>query len=181
MSRGGVSLLEVVIIGLIVALAAIPLLNSFGSFSWSMHRTTRETGAVYAGQAIMEQVLERIRVADDGSFDLSGLAEAGARVAAEAEGERSRYFARFEDLQGSGLHGITPERDPELYRELSRYTCTVEVIPGAGAGLDSDGDGRPEDDLAEVGVTLSWEVPGGSRRSHTLWSIMTSHRRGARP
>lgn len=171
-------MVEMVVIALVLGIVAIPLLDGFGTFSGSMHRSTRETGATYLGQAVMEQILRLVTVRPDGSLEVAGLEEAGAAVATGSDGAPSRYFARFENLAGTSFHGITPESDPELFRQLSRYTLDVEVRPPSAA-VDSDADGSPERDLVEIGVTVSWQVPGSGRRSTSLWSMVSGRRPGS--
>ncbi len=53
-ARRGLSLLEVTIVALILAAVTVPFIESFGSFGRSVHRTTRQTAATYAAQAVME-------------------------------------------------------------------------------------------------------------------------------
>ncbi len=180
-ARAGLSLLEVVIIAVILAVVGVPLMQGFGTFTRGMHRTTRQTAAVYVGQAVMEQIKSRVALSSGPEIDFSDLAEAGARVATQNDGERSKYFVRFENLQGTQLHGITRETDPELFLQLSRFACDVVVDTASASGyLDSDGNGANEKDMAEIGVTVKWEAPGGSMRETSLYTLVTGLRAGSR-
>lgn len=168
-----------VIIALILGVVSVPLLQGFGTFTRGLHRTTRQTAAVYIGQAIMEQIKHRVYLRSGGVLDFSDLGEDGARVATQDDGERSKYFLEFENLEGTSLHGITQDSDADLYRQLSFFSCKVEVLTGAASTeLDSDGNGAQELDMAEIGVTIQWQVPGGSSRETTLWTIVTGFRAG---
>lgn len=177
-------MLEVAIIALIMGVVAVPLMRGFGTFTRGMHRSTRQTGAVYLAQSIMEQIRRQVVIRRAGGPDFASLAEEGATVVTETGATGSRYFIQFENLEGTTLHGITAESDPELYRQLSRYSCSVEVLEGPSSGeIDSDANGRPELDMAEIGVTVSWEIPGAqenARRSTTLWTLVTGRDRGGR-
>lgn len=166
---------------LILATVSIPMLRGFGSFTRGMHRSTRQTTAVYLAQSVLEQVRHRVLAAGPDGPPFGDLAEEGARIAADGDGPGSRYFAEFENLEGTTFHGITREADPELFRQLSRYGCRVEVYTTTGTGdLDADADGMEEPDMAEVGVTISWEAPGGSPRHTTLWTMVTDLRKAPR-
>jgi len=178
-SRHGLSLLEVVIVALILGVVAVPLMQGFGTFTRGMHRSTRQTSAVYVAQSILEQIRRRVVLRRAGPPDFSAYAEEGAQVTSEEAGAASQYFLRFENLEGTSFHGITAETDPELHRQLSRYSCEVQVhFDAPDPNLDSDVDGEPEADLAEIGVTVRWEAPGGGERSTTLWTLVTGRKRG---
>lgn len=176
--RTGLSIVEVIVILAILAVTAIPFLSSFTNFSRSAHRSARHTAAVYVGQAVIEQLRQRVMI--EGELDAAALTEAGGSIVAGGGPEASQYFARFEDLQGSGLHGIREADQPELYAQLSHFTCDVAVVTGAAVGVDADGDGAAEPDLVEVGVTVRWRAPAGGEREATLWTLLTPYE-GGRP
>lgn len=170
-------MLEIVVVVMILAIAAIPFLQSFQSFSGSMHRTARHAAAIFVAQAILEQLRHRVAVA--GVLDPETMREAGAVVVAAPEGggegpALSQYFAHFQNLEGTDLHGITAADAPDLYRQLEHFACDIEVHPAADIPLDSDGDGAPEQDMIEVGVTVRWKAPAGGERSTTLWTMLTT-------
>lgn len=178
MRRRGLSLLEMTIVALILAAVTLPFLEGFGAFGRSMHRTTRQTSSIYLAQAIMEQVRRRMELGLAQPPAFAGLAEEATRVATASDGERSRYFLEFENLQGKGFHGISPVTDPELYQQLAHFGCRVEVVAGPAAGIDADRDGRPEPAMVEVGVTVLWANPAGGTRETTLWSVFGSDEPG---
>jgi len=170
----------VVVVALILGVLSVPLLRGFGTFTRGMHRSTRQTTATYVAQAIMEKVRDRVAAGSWGELDFRDLAEEGARVTAEGDagGVPSRYFLRFENLQGTGLHGIEAARTPDLHRQLERYGCRVQVLLSI-PDLDSDANGIPEQDMAEVGVEVTWQAPGGGgSRTATLWTLVTLEGRG---
>lgn len=172
-ARRAVSLIEVLVIAMVLGVVAIPFLEGFGSFSRSMHRTTRHTGAIYLAQAIMEQIRHRLERSRDPAAAVLALAEAGAPVVTADGAASSRYFLRFENLEGTGLHGVTRETDPDLFTQLSVYSCEVQVLTGPEVSLPREAGG---DGLVEVGVTVRWQAPVGDGRSVTLWSMLTSPR-----
>lgn len=174
--RRGASLLEVVIIALLLGIVSIPLLQSFGSFSRSMHRSTRHTRAIYLAQSVLEQIRARAFVSRDLLGELESLAE-DSRQVVDQGGSASRFFLRFENLQGSDLHGITEETDPDLFQQLSLYRCEVQVQTGSSVPLDT-GSAEAAEDIVEVGVTIRWPNPKGGERSITLWTVLTSMREG---
>ena len=171
-------MLEVVVVVMILAIAAIPFLQSFRSFSRSMHRSARHAAAIFVAQSILEQLRHRVSVTGD--LEAEAMREAGAVVVADTgdAGGVSQYFARFQNLEGTDFHGITREDAPDLYLQLEHFRCDIEVRPASEIPVDSDGDGNSEDDMVEVGVTVRWQAPVGGERSTTLWTMFTTTRRG---
>lgn len=168
-------MLEIVVVVMILAIAAVPFLQSFQSFSRSMHRSARHAAAIFVAQSVMEQLRHRVSVSGD--LDAAAMREAGAVVVSTGEGEGgavSQYFASFQNLQGTELHGITFEDAPDLYRQLEHFRCDIQVQPATDIPVDSDGDGNAEADMLEVGVTVRWMAPAGGERSTTLWTMFTT-------
>lgn len=174
--RRGLSVVEMVLVIVVLAVVAIPFLSSFGSFTRGMHRTRRQTTATYLAQSVMEQILRRVQTESRQAPDFSPLAQAASNVVQERGAETSRYFFHFENLQGSGLHGIDPASDPSLFKQLELYQCKVTITQGAELGVDSDGDGNHEEDMFEVLVEVLWQNPKGGARSTQLVTMFTTFR-----
>jgi hypothetical protein len=171
-------MLEIVVVVMILAIAAVPFLQSFQSFSRSMHRSARHAAGIFLAQSVLEQLRHRVEV--EGNLEAETMREAGAVVVggagdgAEEGGGVSQYFAHFQNLQGTEFHGISFEDDPDLYRQLEHFSCDIEVNPAADIPVDTDGDGDAEQDMLEVGVTIRWLAPAGGERSTTLWTMFTT-------
>ncbi len=179
MRRSGLTFMEVVMITVILAVVAIPFLNSFRSLSRNAHRSARHTRALYLAQSILEQIRHRVTV--DGELDPANLEEQGAKVVGA---DASQYFLRFENLKGLGLAPFGEESHPVFYQQLKLYECEIQVTQGSDVSpnpIDTDEDGEPEDDILEVGVTLKWMNPMGGPREATLWTLITSLDEAASP
>lgn len=165
-----------VLVIVVLAVVAIPFLSSFGSFTRGMHRTRRQTTATYLAQSVMEQILRRVQTEAEGTPDFRSLAEGASNVVTETNAGASRYFFAFENLEGTGLHGIEEKLDPQLYQQLSLFQCQVTITQGADLGVDTDGDGNPEEDMFEVLVEVLWQNPHGGSRSTQLATMFTTFR-----
>ena len=157
--NGGISLVEVLLACVLLVVLAVPILDALRGLRLGYAHTADRTTASFVAQAVLEELRYRLYAfyrSDDPTKSLeqflASLAEQDARVASWRDDERSRYFARFENLQGTGLHGFTPDRHPEIYARLYDMLCTVTVQTPFPA---VDG-GPPEEGLAEVEVRVSW-------------------------
>ena len=162
--RGGLSLVEVLLACVLLVVLAVPLLDVLRGLRLGYAHSADRTTASFVAQAVLEEIRYRLyafgRGKDgvEGFEDLfAGFSEEGARVASWRDSERSRYFASFENLRGTGLHGFTPEQHPEIYARLYDMTCTVTVhtpIPAREGG-------EPETGLAEIEVRVSLALRRG--------------------
>lgn len=176
----GLSLVEILLACVLLVVLSVPLLDVLRSLRLGYAHSADRTTAAFVAQAVLEEVRYRLYAFGSGSAEggdeamesfFARLGEEGARVASWRDGERSRYFARFENLQGTGLHGFTPEQHPEIYARLYDMLCDVHVRTPIPA---TDG-GEPELGLAEIEVVVSWPSAGGGPRrpSLSLTTIVT--------
>jgi hypothetical protein len=201
--RGAFSLLEVVIAGTILAMAVLPIVANLHQLFRGFQRTHEATHATFLAQAVVENVKHRLY---DGPADprvghlnesaeelerrmcrkeyetfFLGLAEENGAVTMRQDGA-SRYFVDFMNIKGSKLHGITEETNPGLWRELDSYRVSLEVrfsVPDSV--IDSDGDGKLEVDMAEIGATVSWTGPDGAPLARTFWTVLSRHQHNPWP
>lgn len=186
------SLLEILLAGVLVVAATIPLLDTFGGLRRGLQTSTRRVTALFLAQSILENV--RYRLYNFGPFAgalpapadrnqaivefFEELREEGAQVATDSDPERSLYFARIEDLSGTGLHGICRASHPNVFPRLAAFSCRLEVISDSPE-TDGDGDGRPDEGLAELSVVIHWQEPtGGPEQELRLWTLLSARRHG---
>ena len=191
--RRAFSILEAVIAAALLTVLVIPLATSFSSLRTGFVKIGRHSVALGLARAVMDHVHFKL-YNDDTRFTDMLVADAD-KVASVTDGagrdffeslietqlgvtyadpaSLSTYFVRINDLTKSGEFGITPENDPDLYRQLRDYRCSVDVYYSfAYDMLDSDLDEEPEVDMAEVKVEITWEEAQQHRRVE-LWSVFT--------
>lgn len=191
--RRGLTILEVVIAIAVLAAVIVPIADSFSTLRTGFVTIGRHTIALGLARAVLDHIHYRIydgdgrvgttlmsdtekvaaATAGDGQAFFDALAEADRIVTAQDPDRTSTYFLRINDLTKSGVVGITEANDPDLFRQLKDYVCAVDVyfsVPGDV--LDSDVNGTPEVDMAEVRVTIGWNEHGQDR-SLELWSVFT--------
>jgi len=213
--RSAFSLLEVVLAGVILSLALLPILGNFQQLFRGLKKTQDATHAAFLAQAIMENIRYRLYDGDERFFRLdqvrSGkrvpdgdprvghinepadeldrricardyerffleLTEEGVSVRVAPGLETSRFFLDFTNVQRSGLHGITAQSHPRLWRELEGYRVLVEVrLSVPESAIDSDGDGNIEIDMAEIIAVVSWSASDGTPMSREYATVFTRH------
>lgn len=178
----GVTLVEVSLAFLIVAVALVPIFRGFRSITSSVTGTRDRTTALFLAQSILEQARFRLYAEDSRYYTLDdteddirqarqdekwktyflGLGHPRQAIVSTAGSEVSTYFARFENVDGSGAHGFRAESDPALVQQLARFQCEVIVRFESPDGeiIDPDGDGKVATDMAWIVVRVYWDEPG---------------------
>ncbi len=185
----GVSLVEILIAVVIIVLVSMPIISALQSVHRGTHVTARKEFGLYLGQAILEGVQYRLYVSgpelqavgvdevlDEAAYATAlrvffiSLEEEGASITLDESNQASRYFASLENLKGTGLHGFSAERYPEIYSQLQGYRCELNVTtPSKGviAGTEL------QRELAEIAVKISWpSATGQGRRSLELFTVV---------
>jgi len=193
-SRAGLTILEVVLAIVILSIVIVPVLQTFSTFRTGFRKMSRYNVALGLASSVLDHIhftlynsdirLSEMLASDtekkaavdgDGAKEFfESLVEAGTKVTSEEPTALSSYFVRINDLTTSGVFGITPANDPELYRQLKDYRCSVDVYYSLPYDLlDSDVDGTPEVDMAEIKVTIAWNEEG-RERSIELWTVYSA-------
>lgn len=194
-NRTGMTILEIVLAIVILAAVIVPVANTFSTFRTGFKKINRYNMALGLASSVLDHIYcrmydtdirltpslasdtEKVAAADSGEvvqefFD--GFIETGSKVTSEESTPISSYFVRINDLTKNGVFGITKENDPDLYMQLKDYACSVDVFYSLPYDvLDSDVDGVPEVDMAEIRVTVSWDDDGRSR-SVELWTVYSA-------
>lgn len=192
--HSGTTILEVLVALVILTVVVIPILDTFSTFRRGFAKMSRYNIALGLASSVLEHIHftlynedirltdmlapdnERVtRAADEGAQQIfDEFIEADTKVTSVDPSTVSSYFVRFNDLTKTGVFGITPENDPELYRQLKDYRCSVDVYYSLPYdSLDSDVDGTPEVDMAEIKVTITWK-DGERDRSIDLWTVYSA-------
>jgi len=189
----GFTVLEAVFAAVLLTALIVPLATTFSSLRTGFVKIGRHSVALGLARAVMDHVhfklynddarfvdmltkdSKKIAAAEagEGKEFFESLIETGHGVTNIDPGNLSTYFVRINDLTKSGEFGITPDIDPDLYRQLRDYRCSVDVYYSFPyAMLDSDVDGKAEVDMAEVKVEITWKEEQIQRRVE-LWSVFT--------
>lgn len=194
MRRAGLSLLEILIALVILMIGLYPLVETFRGGFAAVNLTKEHGQALLLADSVMEEIRARITyglgryygLGDSGTVVkdrasrgawksvFQPLAEERRRVVSRNPSEISTYFKAVFDT-GAGPAPVSEALDPIAARELAGFTTQVSVrFDVDGAAIDSDGDGRPETDMCEVEVTVSWrENERADERSIKVASLFT--------
>jgi hypothetical protein len=172
-ARGGTSLLEILMASVVLSLAFLPIVASVHSMFRFSHRSQEATLGTFMVRAALENIRHRVHdAANRDSRELfKALAEADTPVVSEPG---SKYVREFSNLEGTP--GITAESNPTLFGQLRAARIKVEVLladAAAAAPLDADGDMRPEPDMCEVHVEVTWPDEKGGQRRQEAWTALT--------
>lgn len=191
--KKGLTIIEVVIAMVILVTVMIPLSDTFTSFRTGFEKISRRTVALNLAASVLEHIHQRLYSDDLRLFNLldndtvknestedaatevfDQYTELDRPVTSEAGTEISSYFVSIQDLTQSGDKGITLENDPDLFKQLEGFRCSVEIYYSAEDDLiDSDVDGSSEADMAEVRVRIHWLDDGGERFVE-LWTVYSA-------
>lgn len=172
-ARGGASLLEILMASAVLSLAFLPIVASMHSMFRFSHRSQEATLGTFLVRAALENIRHRVHdaVGRDPQKVYEALGESLTPVVSEPG---SRYVREFSSLDASP--GITAESNPTLFGQLRAARIKVEVLPadaGSAAPLDADGDMRPEPDMCEVHVEVTWSDEKLGTRRQEAWTALT--------
>ena len=195
----GVTLVEVALAFLIVAVALVPIFRGFRSITSSVTGTRDRTTALFLAQSVLEQARFRLYHLDSryATLDMSedeirqartderwktffeGLAHPRQAIVSTGGSPVSTYFATFQNVGGTGARGFTLADDGEVFALLSRFQCEVQVTfseSGRGDHRSRRRRAAPPRDMAWIVVRVFWDEPGpeGSiERSVELTSLLS--------
>jgi len=192
--QSGLTIIEVIIAMVILVTVLIPLSDTFSSFRTGFETISRRTVALNLAASVLEHIHQKLYNDDLRLFDLldsdteknasatedaamtifDQYIEQDRSVTSEAGTEVSSYFVSIHDLTQSGDTGITMENDPDLYKQLEGFRCSVNLYYSAEDDLiDSDVDGSSEADMAEVRVRIHWS-DDERERFVELWTVYSA-------
>ena len=191
--KAGLTILEVVLAIVILGLVMVPVLQTFSTFRKGFTKMNKYNIAIGLASTVLDHIhfslynndvrlsdvlasqAEKAAAKADGAKDFfDEFVEDKTKVTSEDPSAISSYFVRINDLTKSGAFGITKENDPELYHQLKDFRCSVDVFYSLPYDIiDSDMDGTPEVDMAEVRVTISWNEDD-RERSVELWTVYSA-------
>lgn len=179
--RPGLSLLEILVALTILLVGLVPLVDAFNTGFRGAALTGEHAQAMLLAESAMEEARARV------TYSLTryySLAETGAEILPRARrgdwqadflrlqtrgsepvvsSDPSRICTYFRALfnDGAGEAPITGAIDLVAARALEKYRVEVKVSFGASSqGIDSNGDQRPETDMCEIQVDVTWVEPG---------------------
>lgn len=191
--KKGLTIVEVVIAMVILVTVMIPLSDTFTSFRTGFEKISRRTVALNLAASVLEHIHQKLYDDDLRLFDLMDsdsvknaatddaamevfdqYIELDRPVTSETGTEISSYFVSIHNLTQSGDAGITLENDPDLFKQLQGFRCSVDIYYSAEDDLiDSDVDGSSEADMAEVRVRIHWP-DNGTERFVELWTVYSA-------
>jgi hypothetical protein len=168
----------------------IPLSDTFSGFRRGFTKISKKTIALNLAATVLENIHEKLYDDDLRLFDLlasdaekntvtdeSTMAifdqylEQNTSIISEPDSEISSYFISINDLTQNGDFGITLENDPDLFKQLEGFRCSVDIYYSSSDDLiDSDVDGSSEKDMAEVKVKIYW-IDNNKERFVELWTV----------
>jgi len=188
------TIIEVILAFVILLTILIPLSDSFSTFRVGFGKIEHKTVALNLASSVLEHIHYRLydddlRLSDILDSDtekntnttedavaeiFDRFIETGTSVTGEADSEISPCFLSIHDLTQSGEFGVTQENDPDLYRQLKDYRCSVNIYYSTTDDLlDSDVDGSAELDMAEIRVRIHW-LDKNMERFVELWTVYSS-------
>lgn len=191
--KKGLTIVEVVIAMVILVTVMIPLSDTFTSFRTGFEKISRKTVALNLAASVLEHIHHKLYNDDLRLFDLldsdsiknaatddaatavfDEYIELDRPVTSEEGTDISSYFVAIHDLTQSGDSGITLENDPDLFKQLEGFRCSVDIYYSAEDDIiDSDVDGSSEADMAEVRVRIHWP-DHGTERFVELWTVYSA-------
>ena len=192
--RSGLTIIEVVVAMVILVTVMIPLSDTFTTFRTGFVKISQKTLALNLASSVLEHIHQKLYDDDLRLFDLldsdaeknaaatedaamsmfDQYIELNTSITSEADTSISSYFISIHDLTQSGDFGITLENDPDLYKQLREYRCSVNLYYSAEDDIiDSDVDGASEKDMAEVRVRIHW-LDDGHERFVELWTVYSA-------
>ncbi len=193
--RSGLTIVEVIVSITILVAIIVPVADTFSTFRSGFKKINRYNVAIGLASSVLDHIYCKmynsdIRLTASMASDTEKMAaaatgevaqeffdsfiETGSRVTSEGSTPISSYFVRINELTKNGVFGITKENDPDLHRQLKDYACSVDVFYSLPYDvLDSDVDGIPEVDMAEIKVTISWD-DDGRNRAIELWTVYSA-------
>ena len=179
--RRGLSLLEILVALTILLIGLVPLVDAFKTGFRGAALTGEHAQAMLIAESVMEEARARV------TYSLTryyGLADTGSEVLKRARrGDWKNDFLRLETPgpepivstdrskistyfrtvfnDGTGEGPISGAIDPIAVRQLEKFRVAVKVSFGQSSeGIDSNGDRRPESDMCEIEVIVTWDEPG---------------------